>query len=38
VFDYIERFNKPLRRHSKLGYLSPIQFEQQAMSAKDGVY
>ncbi len=30
VFDYIERFYNPLRRHSTLGYLSPIDFEQQA--------
>jgi putative transposase len=27
VFDYIERFYNPLRRHSTLGYLSPVQFE-----------
>ena len=30
VFDYIERFYNPTRRHSTLGYLSPIQFEQKA--------
>ena len=29
VFDYIERFYNPTRRHSTLGYLSPIDFEQQ---------
>lgn len=28
VFDYMERFYNPTRRHSTLGYLSPIQFEQ----------
>ena len=28
VFDYVERFYNPTRRHSTLGYLSPIQFEQ----------
>jgi putative transposase len=28
VFDYIERFYNPRRRHSTLGYVSPIQFEQ----------
>lgn len=28
VFDYIERFYNPTRRHSTLGYVSPIQFEQ----------
>ena len=31
VFDYIERFYNPKRRHSKLGYLSPIQFEATAV-------
>ena len=30
VFDYIERFYNPRRRHSTLGYLSPIEFERQA--------
>ena len=30
VFDYIERFYNPKRRHSKIGYLSPIEFERQA--------
>ncbi len=29
IFDYIERFYNPTRRHSTLGYLSPIEFEQQ---------
>ena len=29
VFDYIERFYNPTRRHSTLGYLSPVQYEQQ---------
>jgi putative transposase len=28
VFDYIERFYNPTRRHSTLGYVSPIEFEQ----------
>ena len=28
VFDYIERFYNPMRRHSTLGYVSPIEFEQ----------
>ena len=28
VFDYIERFYNPQRRHSTLGYVSPIQFEK----------
>ena len=28
VFDYIERFYNPTRRHSTLGYVSPIAFEE----------
>lgn len=28
VFDYIERFYNPRRRHSVLGYRSPIEFEE----------
>jgi putative transposase len=27
VFDYIERFYNPKRRHSTIGYISPVQFE-----------
>ena len=33
VFDYIERFYNPTRRHSTLGYLSPMDFERQARVA-----
>ncbi len=33
VFDYIERFYNPKRRHSTLGYLSQLDFEKQAMQA-----
>lgn len=33
VFDYIERFYNPTRRHSTLGYLSPMQYEEEAMEA-----
>ena len=29
VFDYIERFYNPKRRHSTIGYLSPMEFEKQ---------
>jgi len=29
VFDYIERFYNPRRRHSTLGYMSPIAYEEQ---------
>ena len=30
VFDYIERFYNPNRRHSTIGYLSPMEFERKA--------
>jgi len=33
VFDYIERFYNPVRRHSTIGYLSPMLYEEQAMKA-----
>jgi putative transposase len=29
VFEFIEGFDNPRRRHSSLGYLSPIKFERQ---------
>ena len=29
VFDYIERFYNPKRRHSRIGYMSPMEFESQ---------
>ena len=29
MFDYIERFYNPKRRHSTIGYLSPIAFEEK---------
>ena len=28
VFDFIERFYNPIRRHSTLGYVSPAEFER----------
>jgi putative transposase len=37
VFDCIERFYNPTRRHSTLGYVSPIEFEK-AQKAKGGVH
>jgi transposase InsO family protein len=30
VFDYIERFYNSKRRHSTIGYLSPMEFERKA--------
>jgi putative transposase len=33
VFDYIERFYNAKRRHSTIGYLSPVAFEEQAALA-----
>jgi putative transposase len=30
VFDYIELFYNTKRRHSKIGYMSPMEFESQA--------
>ena len=33
VFDYIERFYNVRRRHSTLGYLSPMEFEKQGALA-----
>jgi putative transposase len=38
VFDYIERFYNPRRRHSALGYLSPMEFEQQVELVYGGVH
>ena len=32
VFDYIERWYNPRRRHSTLGYLSPVQFEEAQLA------
>ena len=29
VFDYIERFYNTVRRHSTIGYVSPVEFERQ---------
>ena len=29
VFDYVERFYNPIRRHSTIGYLSPVEFERK---------
>jgi putative transposase len=33
LFDYVERFYNPRRRHSKPDYRSPMEFEARAMLA-----
>jgi putative transposase len=33
LFDYIERFYNRARRHSKLEYMSPMEYEKRAMGA-----
>ena len=35
VFHFIEGFYNPTRRHSALGYLSPIEYEARKMIMKD---
>lgn len=37
VFDYIEFFYNPKRKHGNNGMLSPIDFEQQTIRSKQGV-
>jgi putative transposase len=36
VFDYIERFYNPRRRHSTLGYVSPVAFEELTCPLETG--
>ena len=38
VFDYIKCFYNPRRRHSTLGYLSPMEFEMKAELVYGGVH
>jgi len=33
IFDYIERFYNPRRRHSTLGGMSPVEYEKRAKLA-----
>lgn len=33
VFDCIERFHNPMRIHSTLSYLNPVEFEKRAILA-----
>jgi transposase InsO family protein len=35
VFDYIEAFDNPHRRHSTLGQLTPAKFERRYRSAQE---
>ncbi|MCP2132796.1 UNVERIFIED_ORG: hypothetical protein M2187_008488 [Bradyrhizobium japonicum] len=38
MFDYIERFYNTTRRHSTIGYLSPVEFERKVGLAYPGVH
>ena len=38
IFAYLEGFYNRLRRHSTLGYLSPVEFEQRAAHSTSGVH
>ena len=38
IFEYVEGFYNRARRHSTLGYLSPVEFEQRAADSTNGVY
>jgi transposase InsO family protein len=38
IFAYLEGFYNRARRHSTLGYLSPVEFEQRATHSTSGVH
>lgn len=38
IFEYVEGFYNRARRHSTLGYLSPVEFEERATYSSSGVY
>lgn len=38
IFEYVEGFYNRIRRHSTLGYLSPLEFEQRATQSISGVH
>jgi putative transposase len=33
IFEYLETYYNPKRRHSTLGFLSPVEFEERAYRA-----
>ena len=37
VFDYIEMFYNPKRKHARNGMLSPVEFERQQAMRQEGV-
>jgi len=37
VFDYIEMFYNPVRKHVRNGMLSPVEFERQQFVKAEGV-
>ena len=37
VFDYIEMFYNPIRKHVRNGMLSPVKFEEQRNMTTEGV-
>ena len=37
VFDYIEMFYNPRRKHARNGMLSPLEFERQQKLRHEGV-
>ena len=37
VFDYIEMFYNPKRKHARNGMLSPVNFERQQKTITEGV-
>jgi transposase InsO family protein len=38
VFEYIERFDNPRRRHSTIGYLSPMNSNEWQIRLKDSIH
>ena len=38
IFEYLEGFYNRSRRHSTLGYLSPVEFEQRTAQSTSGVH